>query len=88
MHLRMRSCKKGPGIDHTLSVQEVVKLHIVLPLVLDGSILEDLLVGRRALSQVLLAEGTGMGVEAPGVLEESVYISYLNGVRISIRDGM
>lgn len=88
MHLRMRSCKKGPGIDHTLSVQEVVKQDIVLPLVLDGSILEDLLVGRRALSQVLLAKGTGMGVEAPGVLEESVYISYLNGVRISIRDGM
>lgn len=88
MHLRMRRCKKGPGINHTLSVQEVVKQHIVLPLVLDGSILEDLFMGRRALPQILLAEGTGMGVEAPDVLEESVYISYLNGARISIRDGM
>lgn len=51
-------------------------------LVLDRSVLKDTLMGRRALSHVFLAKGADMGVEAPGVLEESVYISYLNRVRV------
>ena len=55
-------------VDHTLGIQEVLKGHIVVTLVLDRSVMKQLLVSRGLLAHVLLAESADMSVDVLGVL--------------------
>lgn len=51
-----------------MGIQEVIKGHIVVTLVLDRSVMKQLLMGRGLLSHVLLAESADMSVDVLGVL--------------------
>ena len=63
--IERKACSK---VDHTLGIQEVIKGHIVVTLVLDRSVMKQLLMGRGLLSHVLLAESADMSVDVLGVL--------------------
>ena len=51
-----------------MGIQEVVNQHIVATLLLDGLILEQFLVGRRANTHVLLGKRADMSIDVMGVL--------------------
>lgn len=69
-----KACGKA---DHTLGIQEVLKGHIVVTLVLDRSVMKQLFMSRGLLSHVLLAESADMGVDVLGVLKRGILVSYL-----------
>lgn len=60
-----------------MGIQEVIKGHIVVTLVLDRSVMKQLLMGRGLLSHVLLAESADMSVDVLGVLQREILVSYL-----------
>lgn len=51
-----------------MGVQEVVNQHVVTTLVLDGLVLKEFLMNRRADAHVLLGKRADMSVDVVGVL--------------------
>lgn len=60
-----------------MGIQKVIKGHIVVTLVLDRSVMKQLLMSRGLLSHVLLAESADMSVDVLGVLQREILVSYL-----------
>lgn len=63
--------KKRDDRDHTLSVHEVVNQDIVSGLLLQGSVVEQLLVDNTAHTRILLAESTDVAIDGSSVLDKT-----------------
>lgn len=68
--MRARQGQKKKG-NHTLSVHEVINQDIVSSLLLQGSVVEQLLVDIAAQTRILLAESTDVAIDSSSVLDKT-----------------
>ena len=68
--MRARQGQKKKG-NHTLCVHEVINQDIVSSLLLQGSVVEQLLVDIAAQTRILLAESTDVAIDSSSVLDKT-----------------